>query len=287
MKNTYLQSTAKPCNPKLMFSPLLLAAVLLAQTSAIDAAPETVGDELRRAINEYHYGNYESAIEQLRGLLYPMRLNAEADTIQARQFLALSYYLTEQPDNVREEFAKLLFISPDFKLDPFAVPPPIIEVFESLRKQLKAELDLVRARQQSQVKTPKRGLTLRTVERTVVEKSQVATLLPFGAGQFQNGNAALGTALLITELCLLGINIGAYLYSLSLDDFDETQRATVERTTLVQYGALALFGVSWSLGVFEARLNFVPRYANPPKITEQNLSTQGGLGGILQFGLTF
>ena len=270
-----------------MLTPLLMATLLLSQTPIVATAPETVGDELRRAINEYHYGNYESAIEQLRGLLYPMRLNTDDQFIEARKYLSLSYYLTDQLDNVGEEFAKLLYINPDYELDPFAVPPPIIETFEAIRKQLKSELDIIRERNEEKERNQKsQGLTLRTVERTVVEQSQVATLLPFGAGQFQNGDARLGTVFLLTELALLGVNIGSYLYSLTLDNYSGPQRETLERITLAQYASLALFGVTWSIGVFQARLNFIPRYSRPPRITEQSLKTQS-FDGILRFELNF
>ena len=68
------------------------------------------------------------------------------------------------------------------------------------RKQLKPELDIIRERKEEKIRKQKsHGLTLRTVERTIVEQSQVATLLPFGSGQFQNGDTALGTVFLFTE----------------------------------------------------------------------------------------
>ena len=59
----------------------LLGLMLLAQTSQI----QDVDAELRRAGNEYAYGNYEEAILQLQNLLYPMRLTSEQQVLEARE----------------------------------------------------------------------------------------------------------------------------------------------------------------------------------------------------------
>lgn len=269
-----------------MIHSLLLALVLLSPQGTPPKRDETVQDELRRALNEYHYGNYQSAITQLRGLVYPMRLNTDDQFIEARKYLALSYYLTEQHELVEDEFAKLLHLSPDHELDPFEVPPPIIEIFERVRKQLKPQLDVIREKKrEAEFKRAQLGLTIRTVERTLVEQSQIATLLPFGTGQFQNGDVGLGVAFLITELALVGVNIGSHLASLSMDQYAPSDRSLVELLTLVQYASLALFGVTWSAGIFEARLHFIPAYSRPPRITETTLESR--LGGALGLQINF
>ena len=61
----------------------LVGLLFLAQTAAI----EDVDAELRRAGNEYAYGNYEEAILQLQNLLYPMRLTSEQQVLEARELL--------------------------------------------------------------------------------------------------------------------------------------------------------------------------------------------------------
>jgi len=269
-----------------MIHSLLLALLLTSPLEAPQKQVETVQDELRRALNEYHYGNYQSAIVQLRGLIYPMRLNTDGQFIEARKYLAFSYYLTDQHDLVGDEFAKLLYLSPDYELDPFEVPPPIIEIFERVRRELKPQLDVIREqKREAEFKRRQGGLTIRTVERTLVEQSQVATLLPFGTGQFQNGDVGRGVALLVTELALLGINIGSHLYARSHDNYSASDRSLLESLTLIQYASLALFGVTWSVGVFEARLHFIPAYSKPPRITETSL--EGRLGGSLRLQMNF
>jgi tetratricopeptide (TPR) repeat protein len=270
-----------------MVHSLLFVLVLSGQHLAASPTPETVDDELRRAVNEYHYGNYAKAIEQLQGLLSPMRLNTDEQFLEAQKFLAFSYYLSGSLDLVDDEFAKLLYLSPDYELDPFAVPPPIIERFENVRRTLKKQLNVVRERKRKQdLKQKSTGLTIRTVEHTVVEQSSALTLLPFGAGQFQNGEYGAGAAFLLTELAFLTINVGAYLYSLTLDHYAPSQRRLVEGVTLAQYGGLALFGITWTVGVFQARFHFVPEYTSPPRISEQSIE-KTSLGGTFQFQFDF
>lgn len=245
-----------------------------------DAPAETldqpsVEDELRRAKNEYAYGNYEESVRRLRSLLYPMRLRSDEQVIEARRYLALSYYLLDEREMLEEEFRKLLFLDPDYELDPFSIAPPVIELFEQVRKELAPELDAIRQRKADErlSQTSTEGL-LRTIDRTVTERSELATFLPFGVGQFQNGDTELGIFFAASEAVLLAVNVGAFLYARYGigDSFDPEEENTVRALAFAQYGSLVLFATVYSLGVFQARLNFVPTIETPPVIRDQPLS---------------
>jgi hypothetical protein len=249
---------------------VLLAGLLLAQT-AENAAVE---DDLRRAKNEYAYGNYDKSVALLRGLLYPMRLTTDEQVIEARKYLALSYYLVDQLDGVGEEFAKLLHADPDYQLDPFTIAPPVIEMFETIRRHLKPELDVIRQlRSDDKLSQPLRPGIQREIERRITEKSELSTFMPFGIGQFQNGQTGWGVAFAASELVLLAINVAAYVYIVrvvadSKGDYLQDKRQLVQSLTVVQYGSLALFGLAWSLGIFHARLHFVPVVESPETVRE-------------------
>lgn len=250
--------------------------------------PLAAEDALRRARNEYAYGNYDKAVRTLSSLLYPMALSTDAQVIEARQYLALSYYLTERAADAREEFAKLLFVDPDFQLDPYAVAPPVIEMFEEIRSDLREQLDVIRHRRsEAKLQEPQRVGFKRIIETTVTEKSDIATLLPFGVGQFQNGQTGWGFVFASLELLLLAVNIGSYLWTSNIGDYPPEQRKLVNALTVSQYASAALVGVVWSLGVFHARLHFVPSIMSPPVVRDEPLlspRSQGGRGGL---GLLF
>jgi tetratricopeptide (TPR) repeat protein len=265
---------------------LLLAMSVLAQ------APSPVGveDALRRAKNEYAYGNYETAVEQLRALLYPMRLATDEQVIDARKYLALSYYLLDRLDEVGEEFAKLLHLDPDYQLDPYMVAPPVIEMFESVRKQLKPELDAVRQlKSDKRLTQPLQPGVQREIERVVTEHSELALYLPFGLGQFQNGDVGWGVTFAVSELVLLALNIGAWVWAVEIvgNNYPEEDRLLVQALTVTQYASLALFGLTWTLGVFHARLNFVPQVEGPEKVREVPLAKARASSPGLVLSLTF
>jgi tetratricopeptide (TPR) repeat protein len=265
-----------------MFS---LAGVVLCTALAAPALtppstdPTDVEAVLRRAKNEYAYGNYEPAAEMLRGLLYPIRLSNDEQVIETRKYLALSYFLLGKFVAASEEFGKLLYLSPDFQLDPYTVPPPIIELLELVRTQRRPELDAIRQRksdEKAQV-AAQRGF-VRHVEQTMFERSELGTLLPFGVGQFQNGEYGWGTVFAAGELALVGINIACYLVATSYGPTYSTtrERSIVDALTVGQYASLALFGITWSLGVYQARLSFQPVVTGPRIVHDEPVAPHGG-----------
>jgi tetratricopeptide (TPR) repeat protein len=242
---------------------------LMVTVVALALDPTAVEDELRRARNEYAYGNYDAAAERLTELLYPMSLSTDEQVIEARKYLALSYYLLDRLDEVGEEFAKLLYLDPDHQLDPFSVAPSVIDIFESIRAKLKPELDIIRQRRSdAKLSAPHDEGVRRIIETRIIERSELATFMPFGVGQFQNGDARWGAIFAGVELLLLSANIGAYLGGLQRRTYDPTRRWEVQALAVTQYASLALFGVAWSVGVFHARLHFVPAVIEPPRVRD-------------------
>ncbi len=243
---------------------------------------------LRRAKNEYAYGNYEAAVEQLRALIYPMRLTSDEQVLEARKYLALSHYLLGKVTLASEEFQKLLYLSPDYQLDPYTIAPPVIELFELVREKMRPELDAIRQRQSDEkLRAPAQQGFRRTIETTITERSDFATLLPFGVGQFQNGEVGWGLAFLTAELTFLAVNIASYAWASSIGNYHtEEDRRLVTRLRIVQYASAAAFGLTWSLGVVDARLNFVPVVRAPPVVRDEPLDGSK-VGGLLQLRIAF
>lgn len=258
---------------------MLCAALAAPATTSLSNDPTDIEAELRRAKNEYAYGNYEQAAEMLRGLLYPMRVVNDEQMIETRKFLALSYYLLGKLVAASEEFGKLLYLSPDFQLDPYTVPPPIIELLELVRTQRKPELDAIRQRKSDEKAqmAAQQGF-VRHVEQTMFERSELGTLLPFGVGQFQNGDYGWGALFAVSELGLVGLNIACYLVATSYGPTYSTlrDRRIVDALTVGQYASLALFGITWSLGVYQARVSFAPVVAGPRIVHDEPVAPHGG-----------
>ena len=91
-------------------------------------------------------------------------------------------------------------------------------------------------------------------------KSRWIASVPFGAGQFQNGNDDLGWALLITETVLLGSSVALYVAHDDLRDdhfpASEAKFADEEEAALRigNWISLGLFAAVATAGIFEAQL---------------------------------
>ena len=260
---------------------MLTAGVLTALLLCQAADPVTLEDELRRARNEYAYGNYDAAADKLHALLYPMRLTADAQVIEARKYLALSYTLLNKPDAANQEFAKLLYLDPDYQLDAFSVAPAVIESFERMRRSLKAELDTIRQRRNvAKAPPPEAPRPLRVITTRVIERSDIVTLMPFGIGQFYNDDTLLGVVFCASEIVLLGVNIGAYLWGLNLSGYTDDQKPLVQGLAIAQYASLALFGTTWSIGALQARSHFIDTVEAPPTVTDDSAQSRRWTPGM-------
>ena len=255
------------------------AATPPAAETSREAGPLSINDTLRRAKNEYAYGNYLVAVDLLRGLLYPMRLFSDEQVIDARRYLGLALYLLDRKGEARDEFTKLLFLDPDYELDPFTVAPPIVDLFEQVRREHQPELDVIRERKTSAtVQTQPQGFK-RTVLIHATERSDIATFMPFGVGQFVNGDIAWGIVFAAVELVALGLNVGSWVFLRTRQgDVLEQEAELVQALVITQFASAALFGVTWSLGIFHARLNFIPS-SERRTVTDEPLGAPGAAAG--------
>jgi hypothetical protein len=241
--------------------------------ASVDAPPVPILEQLQRAKNEYAYGNYDLASQKLQSLLYPMRLESDAQVIEARHYLGIVHFLLDEKDAAKLEFLKLLYLSPAYQLDPFSVAPPIIELFESVRSAHASELEAIRINQRELEAQQKLGIKQanhKEIEPHTefrVANHEVVTFLPFGIGQFHNGDTGIGLILAVAQLSLLSLNIGSYLWlhGQRVDGqagYPSTAKASVDAATWTMIGSAVTLGLVWSFGVLHARLSFKP-YSDP------------------------
>jgi hypothetical protein len=167
---------------------------------------------------------YKRSIEILYPLLYPeVLLDSEGEVVQAHRMLGIAYLFENQQDDARREFRKLLELRPDYRFDPLLDPQRVVDFFnrvvkeeeatvaiiEARRKQREQELALRRQREAARIQAPP---TILRYER----HSFVLNFVPFGAGQFQNGQPRKGWFFLGTELGLGAISVGAFVANFAL-----------------------------------------------------------------------
>jgi hypothetical protein len=129
----------------------------------------------------------------------------------------------------------------------------------------------------------------------VQERIYVFNWFPFGAGQFQNGQRAKGTAIAAGEVVLGAVNVGAILAHNQLANsmsrctsaqsgcsrppYSDSDRALLGRVEVVKYASAALFWGLYAYGVWDAHRNFVP-------VVETEISPRG-TSAVLKLDVPF
>jgi hypothetical protein len=164
--------------------------------------------------------------------------------------------------------------------DSLVFPPQVIDRFLRVRETMfdvirKAEDERVKRAQQLALQQEERarrervrvaGLErLAQQETVIIPKTRWLALVPFGAGQFQNGEKNLGYVFLSSELLLAGstlLTLGIETH-LILATSQAQKAAQSNNTTLrdwhtaLEYSSYAWLGVSL-VGIIEAQIMFTP-----------------------------
>ncbi|NOZ02663.1 MAG: hypothetical protein GXP54_12350 [Deltaproteobacteria bacterium] len=235
----------------------LITAVLTALLWTASAVAETPEFGFKEAENNFRFQDYKAAEKILRQLLHPEVLLKDPEkVIKAREYLGACYFWLKDYKRMEEEFTSLLTQSPNYKLDPFYYPATLIDRVEKLRAKL-AELRIIDLGKGAKAKEKKPPPCLVPKE-TVTRRSQWVALIPFGAGQFQNGHNMEGALFLTGEALALATNIGSYVAADRLRGADglysPSNARVAKRLRIVQYVSLGVLVGLAVWGVVDASL---------------------------------
>jgi hypothetical protein len=275
---------------------------------ALAAAPPSV--EIERGRTAYGRGEWARAIEIIRPLLYPeLRLETEGQVAEAHRMLGVAYLFEKRTELAKQEFRKLLQLRPDYRFDTLLDPPQVVDFFNGILRENEAELAQIEAHRREEARQKKieadalarakAGPTV--VEKRLVRNSFAVNFIPFGAGQFQNGQRGKGWGFLMAEVGLAATSVGALtanfaLYGLSYrlpcrasTDVtgsgcvtDRTAEQRSQALTRIQVVSGGLFFAVAAWGIADAILNFRPevpvaRFQPTPILIDR------GLGAGLAF----
>ena len=311
-----------------LLGPLLCVAPLRAQTtthSSPVSEPPRLNDtaELARVVGLYEAGKYGECAESLHRLLSnesarPLR---DPDVVEsARIYHAACLIGSGQNQLADEPLRAAIRQNPQMKPpDGLVFPPQVIDRFLRVRETMfdvirKAEDERVKqaarfARQQEERAKRERlrvaGLERLAQEETLITpKTRWLALVPFGVGQFQNGEKSLGYVFLTSEILLaastlttLGVETHLVLKTSQIDKPDPAIRGTLTNwKTALDISSYAWIGVT-IVGVVEAQLAFQPEQRQvrkrplPPELRPQTsqlriLPSAGPVPGGAVFGLS-
>jgi hypothetical protein len=218
---------------------LLIALACVSRTAeAADAPTDAEADAaVALATNAFEYRDFKKVVEALTPWLHPPRITNTKTRITARRLLGVSLHVLGEISGAKEEFSQLLLEDPLHKLDPFVVPPPVIETFETVRKEMKPTLDRVlKERGQNPDPEPPKKTVL------VPAASRVVAFLPGGFPQFQLEETGLGFTFLAVQAIAFVANVLSYARGRAIHDSGGDDRTWVG----VQYVSLGIFGAAWA-----------------------------------------
>ena len=243
------------------------------------ATPEA---DVKRARDRYEFGAYADAAGAARELLARTPDLPLPIALEAWRLLGLAEYQLGDKPAAREAFIHLLSIDPDQTLDPFLVPPPIVEFFDKVRADAEPELAPLRERKrqlQEQERLAEEQVRSGPPSKVVVVEEHVYMLnfLPFGVGQFQNGDTTKGIIIAVSQVVFGAINLGA-IFAHNAIASDSSRRCSVSTPTncsnppipdsdrellqnidIVKYVSAGLFWGVYVYGVADSLVHYVPR----------------------------
>jgi len=282
----------------------VIAAVLLlllaqALAPAGEKEPPSAVEAMNRARVTFEYGDYAQASKLLSQLVETARFESATLRAEAYRLLGLSLFYQGRKGEAYSAFREYLYLDPDAELDPFYVPPAAVSFFNQVKKDEEPRLAPLRAqkraeqeaqkkvaaeeaekrRQQEMEETRKRLLTLQpNIERRVVQHEFWVTMMPFGIGQFQNGDRTVGIALATSELVAAAASGGSALLIEQLRD-KQTGRfsaqgtpspyLTAQRLDVVKWTSAAIFYALWLGGAIHAAVHYQPEEVLPARLISE------------------
>ncbi len=263
-----------------------LVLALVVAVAALVAAPRgaRAGDiedfQAARALYDAH--DWAHAVDAFEALVGrdPPSLTSRPLVLESRKYLAAAYVFVGRERSAIDQLERLLRDEPSYELDEARFPREVVQLFERVRERLRQEAvsDEARAelaREVSRLRDENAALRAAIAEERSVEvpRSQALVSIPFGVGQFENGEEALGHFFLVSEALTAVGAIAATLVHLGYIAFlqDNANGVSVETWRAVNDAIHVLAPVSWAFasafgvlaiaGVVQANVAFTPTRA--------------------------
>ncbi|MCP4446211.1 MAG: hypothetical protein GY811_12835 [Myxococcales bacterium] len=242
---------------------------------AVTTAVASPAEELEEARDTFLAGDFESAVGRFSALLYPTsRLADESLIAESHLLLGVSYFETKQRDSAKREFEEALFLDATLRLDASIFSAEVIPFFNGIRTDIERKAKTAAESEQLARKQQALDRALRNL--VVLEKRRYwVNFVPFGAGQFQNGQSRKGFAFFAAEALAGGTAVGLWSYQVIKYGFrgkvPRDEVSTVNTLQVLQIGSGALFYALLAWGIVDSLSNYehvVTREADPSLIKD-------------------
>jgi len=169
-------------------------------------------DELATARDEFRQGKHAAAIPVLNNLLYPdPRLARARDLVEAHILYGVCLFETGDNKGATREIEAALFLDSTQNLDSQLFSSDAIKFFNEI-KAAKDARDKAAADAKAAADERERLRQAIANLRVVESRQWWVNLIPFGAGQFQNGQSRKGIFFAATEAAAAGTSVAIFFY---------------------------------------------------------------------------
>ncbi len=214
--------------------------------------------ELRNALEKYDFGDFEVACAKLDELRFNNAFDMEARVVTLK-YLGACRHVQGDPTGATAAFESLLSLDANAQLDPVQFPPDMVQFFAGVKGKFQSQPE-----PEPEPKPDQETLDdLRASDSHPPRKSAGVALLPFGAGQFQNGQSGKGVTFATGQAVSFGIGVISLLLFeaektsgtfLGGGEFEDPDKAALLQT--VELVAFSSFAGLWAWSVIDAFANF-------------------------------
>lgn len=246
--------------------PALVMALIPTTASAEEGVLDPL-DQLQEIRDTFRRGSYESVVGSTEVLLESgpsMLVRAEA-----LQYRGASLELLGRTEEAEDAFETLVNLQPEWAINRSEFPTEVIGLFDSVRDRVEDQLNRIdeQRRRAQAVQQRERERQLAERHQRLLELSRprymvraneshlVVALLPFGAGQFQNGQREKGFAFFGSQIGFTAISMTLWLLG-SIPNLD-FEAGTRQGLTYASYGVYGALVVSVLWGIVDGVVNFL------------------------------
>jgi tetratricopeptide (TPR) repeat protein len=239
------------------------AVVILIALFAAVAHAGAPREELDKARDAFRKKDCGSAMPSLKDVLYPVERLADRDSLfEARVMLGACFADNGDRDQAKIEFEKALQLKPREVLDSLFYSERAVRLFDDTKADMenRAKKDEeLRKLQQERERIAQRLANLRVYKQSYYGLNFV----PFGAGQYQNGQYLKAGLFAGGQLATLGTSVGIWFYLVNRYGIRSTNvplddGPRVRQLQQIEIGTgLAFFGL-WIWGSIDALRHYTP-----------------------------
>ncbi|WP_437604797.1 hypothetical protein WMF20_26740 [Sorangium sp. So ce834] len=325
-----------------LLAPRRLAAAAAGALALLCVGPAAADDmqQFELAKTRFDAGHYEEAVSRFAAMLdpatppcdrgatevegKPCRISDPALVERARGLAAAALVALRRTSEADAYIEQILLDNPVYSPNPAVFQPEVIDRFTAVRARIRARIEEM-TRQKAEAQRAERLRIergrdderrwiaelhrLAGRERVVARSSRWIAMLPFGVGQFQNGDEGLGWFFLVSQAVAGGTSIVSALALSSYTNVDVTPRprapgtpaqavdidalnSRIETAAAVNRVAFGTFATLVAAGIAHAQITFVPervsfrtRRVPPPPPGFTAAPTISALPGGLYAGL--